>query len=210
MDCHFFRAKRGISPCSLLGGLPDASKIPRFARNDSPWVPGAASGMSDCHENRPTQHQWIPAFAGMTHWLSFPRKRESRLFSRTVVSPKDHGIFAQVTAPDFFTPSSAWGLGVKCRNQTKDFLIAIAVCGSRVERRIGARCLAFLAPIARLYRLRVSPIFGCYGHVLPHMQVTGNTTLRTVTSTIGTLFPTTCRLVFWCLCACVVTLSAET
>ncbi len=42
------------------------------------------------------------------------------------------------------------------------------------------------------------------------MQVTGNTTLRTVTSTIGTLFPTTCRLVFWCLCACVVTLSAET
>ncbi len=136
MDCHSERSEE--SRRALCWAVcPTQSKIPRFARNDSPWVPGAASGMSDCHENRPTQHQWIPAFAGMTHWLSFPRKRESSLFSRTVVSRRIMESSLRMTAPDFFTPSSAWGLGVKCRNQTKDFLIAIAVCGSRVEHELG-------------------------------------------------------------------------
>ncbi len=37
-------------------------------------------------KNRRRHHQWIPAFAGMTPSLSFPRKRESSLFSCTVVS----------------------------------------------------------------------------------------------------------------------------
>ena len=46
-------------------------------------------------KNRPRHHQWIPAFAGMTPGLSFPRKRESSPFFMHSGEPRDHGIFAQ-------------------------------------------------------------------------------------------------------------------
>ncbi len=58
-------------------------------------------------KNRPRHHQWIPAFAGMTPSLSFPRKRESSLSSRTVVSRRIMASSLRVTKPAAYSSRAA-------------------------------------------------------------------------------------------------------